>query len=293
MNLPQPLVDTDWLTAHLGADRLVVIDASWRMPGDGAARPDYERRHIPGAVFFDIDEIADPSTDLPHMLPTPASFAAAMGAFGVADDAAIVVYDDRGVFSAARVWWTFKAMGHRTVSVLDGGLKAWLDEGRPTTAQPTAPQPRLYKTRENISGVATADDVRRAAQGRDTLILDARPTARFFAQADEPRPGLRRGHIPHSRSLPFGMLTTPEGKMRRTGELEALFAERGLDERPLIATCGSGVTACVIALALAVIGREDVRVYDGSYAEWGRKENDPREFPVVVGDADQDGLRAD
>ena len=284
MTLPKPLVDTEWLAERLGSGGLVVVDGSWRMPGQGRAFDDYARRHIEGAVFFDIDAVADRLSDLPHMLPTPKAFAEAVGALGVSERSNVVVYDDQGIFSAARVWWTFRAMGHRNVAVLNGGLKVWCDDGRPVTATQTSRKPVTYRPSPRPEVVACADDVRRMSEDRSRAILDARPRARFEGRDPEPRPGLRSGHIPHSVSIPFGQLLTPEGRMRRPAELAEIFAEAGVDERPVIATCGSGVTAAVIVLALAVLGRDDVSLYDGAFAEWGRLANDATLFPVRGGE---------
>lgn len=285
MTLPTPLVETDWLADRLGRDELVVIDASWRMPGKGRARDDFDARHIAGAAFFDIDIVSDRGSDLPHMLPSPDAFAAAMSALGVSDSADIVVYDDLGIFSAARVWWTFRAMGRRNVSVLNGGLKLWLAEGRPVTGASTTRSPAAYHIPKRVGGVARAENVRRAMIERDSVILDARPSARFDGREGEPRAGLRSGHIPNSSSLPFGTLLSADGKMRPLAELAEILAAAGVDERPVIATCGSGVTAAVIVLALAALGRDDVSLYDGAFAEWGRIDNDPALFPVAGGAA--------
>lgn len=285
MTLPTPLVDVDWLAPRLGRAGLVVVDASWRMPGAGRAHDDYDKRHIDGAVFFDLDAVADPSTPLPHMLPASDVFAAAVGALGISEKDAVVVYDDQGIFSAARVWWTFRAMGHAEVAVLDGGLRAWSAAGRATVSTPTRRPATTYRAATPLARVASAADMRAASRAKTAVILDARPTERFLGAAPEPRPGLRRGHIPNAASLPFGALLTTQGKMRSLAELAEALARAGLDERPAIATCGSGVTAAVIVLALSVLGRDDVALYDGSFAEWGQETNDPALFPVATGDA--------
>lgn len=282
---PTPLVETEWLALRLGAPGLAIIDGSWRMPGKGRARDDFAARRIERAQFFDIDEIADRKTDLPHMLPSPESFAAAMRAMGVASDDAVVVYDDQGIFSAARVWWTFRAMGHRRVSVLNGGLKAWMAEGRPVGRTQTKPAASRYEAAPREGAVATSRDVAFASAEGARLILDARPRGRFEGRDPEPRPGLRQGRIPGSASLPFGETLAPDGRLLPRDELAARFAMAGLDGRPVIATCGSGVTAAVLVLALAALGREDAALYDGAFAEWGRLDNDPARFPVIQGDA--------
>lgn len=280
---PTPLVEPDWLEARLDAAELAVVDASWRLPGQGRARDDFDMRHIAGARFFDIDAVADATTGLPHMLPSPEAFAEAMSEMGVSDSDAVIVYDDKGIFSAARVWWTFRAMGHARVSVLNGGLKAWLDEGRPVVSTRIVPERGRYSAERRADAVASSRDVALASAEGARLILDARPRGRFDGADPEPRPGLRRGRIPDSASLPFSELLTADGRLLDRAALERRLAEAGLGARPVIATCGSGVTAAVIVLALAMLGREDVALYDGAFAEWGRAENDPAAFPVVGG----------
>lgn len=282
--LPKPIVSPEWLAAHLGAAGLVVIDASWRMPGKGDAREDYEKRHIPGAVFFPIDEIADRRTSLPHMLPEPKEFEAAVGALGVSEHDRIVVYDDQGLFSAARVWWTFRAMGHDDVAVLDGGLPRWMDEGRVVTAAAPSPLRKTYRAASDCSRVADHLRVRNALKSSDALVLDARPAGRFFGEDEEPRPGLRRGHMPGAANLPVSSIVTGEGRLKSRKELRALFQAAGaLDAPCVITTCGSGVTAAALSLALEVLGHPSCAVYDGSWAEWGLETNDPEEFPVEAG----------
>jgi thiosulfate/3-mercaptopyruvate sulfurtransferase len=278
---PYPLVSTEWLAANLHAPDLRVVDASWRMPGNQPARSDFEARHIPGAVFFDLDEIADHSSSLPHMLPSPGDFAAGAGALGIADQDRIVVYDDAGIFSAARVWWTFRAFGHDKVSVLDGGLPKWLAEGRAVAVGETKPAKTLYSVSAIRKAARSHDDIRAALSDGSALIIDARPAARFRGEAAEPRPGLHRGRMPGARNLPHANVLTPDGAMRPPDELRALFAAQGyLGDPPVITTCGSGVTAAVLALALERIGATKVGLYDGSWAEWGRVTNDPSRFPV-------------
>lgn len=281
---PYPLASTDWLAANLNAGGLRVVDASWRMPGNPPARHDHLQRRIPGAVFFDLDEIADCATDLPHMLPEPEAFAAEVGALGIAAQDRVIVYDDIGVFSAARVWWTFRAMGHDDVSVLDGGLPKWLREGRPADTGEAQPSPVDYSIKSSRALGRSHNDVRRAIEGRSPVILDARPAARFAGEAPEPRPGLRRGHMPGAKSLPHSTLLSADGTMSPVEDLNRFFFARGVGpETPVIATCGSGVTAAVIALALERIGHRRHGLYDGAWTEWGREENDPQVFEVVTG----------
>lgn len=284
IDFPYPLVTTDWLGAALSATDVRVIDASWRMPGAAPAFDDHKKRRIPGAVFFDLDAIADHSTGLPHMLPHQDVFAAAAGRLGVTETDRVVIYDDIGVFSAARVWWTFRVMGHDRVSVLDGGLPKWLREGRPMIADGANVDEARYQPRPSRRPVRDHDAVRAALQSKRTVILDARPAARFTGDAPEPRVGLRRGHMPGARSLPHSLLLTDEGTMKSADELRALFAARAVThDTPVIATCGSGVTAAVIALALEVLGHAEAGLYDGSWTEWGREMNDPSRFPVTSG----------
>jgi len=278
--LPTPLVSTNWLSENHGAVK--IIDASWRMPGTGNARDDYDKRHIPGAVFFDIDAVADSSTDLPHMLPSPDTFAAAVGAMGVSESDAIIVYDDAGVFSAPRVWWTFRAMGHDRVAVLNGGLKKWLAEGRPVTNELPSVAPATYTPSFNGDLVRSADDVRDALAGAAPQIIDARSNDRFIGAAPEPRAGLRSGAMPGARNAPFDQLINAGGTLKAPDALRDIFEGAGVDlAAPAITTCGSGVTAAVLALALETLGHRQWSLYDGSWAEWGKEENDRSAFPVV------------
>jgi len=279
-----PLVSTAWLAENLGRSDVKIIDASWRMPGGSPARADYDARHINGAVFFDIDAIADRSSPLPHMLPTPAAFEAAIGALGVSHNDTIIIYDDQGIFSAARVWWTFRAMGHGAVAVLDGGLPKWLGEGGSVASGPPAIATTNYKADPQPDMVSNADDIRAALNSDQPSVVDARPAARFFADAPEPRAGLRPGHMPGAHNLPFGALLNDDATMRAADEITALFTGAGADlEHPIITTCGSGVTAAVLSLALETIDHRRHSLYDGSWAHWGDKGNAERDFPVDAG----------
>lgn len=266
-----PLVSVDWLVKRLSEADLRVVDATWYMPAEN--RPglaEFEKGHIPGAVFFDIDEIADRSSDLPHMLPSPEAFAAAASGLGLTPTQRIVVYDGQGIFSAPRVWWTLRVMGFKQVAVLDGGLKAWgaaghpMETGLPTpTAVETSVEPHHHLVRDLAA-------VQAALADPDVQILDARPTARFRGEAPEPRPGLRGGHMPGACNLPWSAVVRPDGTLRSPDDLRAAFAMAGVSlERPIIATCGSGVSAAVLALALARLGVDQVPIYDGSWSEWG------------------------
>jgi thiosulfate/3-mercaptopyruvate sulfurtransferase len=275
--LDDPLVSPAWLAERLDAPDIRLIDASWFLPGDGRdAKALYAERRIPGSVFFDIDEIADTSVDLPHMLPSPEKFASRMRKLGIGDGARIIVYDNQGIFSSARVWWTFRVMGHEDVAVLDGGFPAWEAGRYPVeTGPPLAPGERHFTARVRGDLVRDFADMRRAVADGAT-ILDARPAARFRGEAPEPRPGLRSGHMPGARSVPASELVTAQGAMRAPEELRAIFDAAGMNTgRPAICTCGSGVTAAIVALALARLGRWDASIYDGAWAEWGARSDAP------------------
>lgn len=219
------------------------------------------------------------------MLPAPAQFEAAAGGLGICDLDRVVVYDDQGLFSAARVWWTFKAMGHREIAVLDGGLPAWIDAGGAVTHEATAVAAAAYRAKPEPSLVASHAQVRRALAERSSLVLDARPSGRFLGRDREPRPGLKSGAMPGAASLPYSALITADGRLKSAPELAALFAAAGADgSEAIIATCGSGVSAAILSLALEALGRTPARLYDGAWAEWGRIANDPARFPVTTGD---------
>ena len=280
---PSTLVSTDWLARHLGSPDLRLLDASFHLPDAGRdARAEYLEAHIPGARFFDIDEISDHRSDLPHMAPPVEKFMSRMRAMGLGDGHQVVVYDSVGLFSAARVWWLFRLMGKRDVAVLDGGLPKWRAEGRPLTdAAPVIRDRHMTVTRQNHL-VRDVTEVARAAKLGDHVIVDARAPERFRGEAPEPRPGLRAGHIPGARNVFYRDLLAPDGTMKPVPALRAAFEAAGVDlARPAIATCGSGVTACVLALALERMGKADWSVYDGSWAEWGMYPD----LPIARGDA--------
>ena len=268
---PKTLVSTSWLEAHLKDPDLRVIDASWYLPDQNRnGRAEYDAGHIPGARFFDIDEISDQRSGLPHMAPPPEKFISRMRAMGIGDGHQVVVYDGAGLFSAARVWWTFRLMGKMDVAVLDGGFPKWKAEGREVEDLPPVMRDRhITVTRQNHL-VKDVTQVAHAAKLREAEIIDARAAARFRGEAPEPRPGLRAGHIPGSRNLPFSTLLNPDGTMKPVAELRAAFEAAGVDlARPAITTCGSGVTAAVLSLALERIGHRNHALYDGSWSEWG------------------------
>lgn len=270
--MDNPFVTTEWLAAHLDDPDVVVVDGSWHMPNAVRnAQSEYLAGHIPGAVFFDIDSIADPDTDLPHMLPAPIDFAHMVSALGISESMTIIVYDELGLFSAPRVWWTFRVMGAKDVRILAGGGPKWRAERRPTEAGLVTRQPQIFRAEFNPDLVTDFATVRARSEDGEAQIADARPAPRFHGEVPEPRPGLRSGHIPNSLNVPVALLTEA-GQMRSPEELRQLFTDRGVDlSRPVITSCGSGITASTLALALELAGAQDVAVYDGSWTEWGSR----------------------
>ncbi len=277
MAVSDPLVSTDWLAARLGEPTMAIIDASWFMPGSGRdAAAEYAERHIPGAVYFAIDEICDRASELPHMLSAPADFAVAARRLGVRRDSQVVVYDSHSLFSAPRVWWTFRAMGHAQTSVLDGGLPKWIAEGRALESGWRTPEHGDFKARPNGALVRDLEAVRAALESGAVQVVDARSAERFAGRAPEPRAGLRSGHMPGARNLPWDGVLTADGGLADISKLRDAFESAGVDlTAPIVTTCGSGVSASVLALALARIGRADVAVYDGSWSEWGARSDTP------------------
>ena len=281
MSQVTPLVSTDWLAEALGRPGIVVLDATYHLPNvPRDARAEYAREHVPGALFFDVDGISDPNSDLPHMLPSAAEFARVAEALGIGDDDHVIAYDTYGLMSAARPWWMFRIFGHDKVSVLDGGLAKWKREGRPLADTASKPASgKRFTARFRADLVRSKDQVLANLRGHTEQVLDARAAARFQGTAPEPRQGLRSGHIPGSRNLPFNRLLDPADQtMLPPEKLKALFAEAGIDPaKPIVTSCGSGVTACVLALGLERIGARNVAIYDGSWSEWGQPGNTPVE----------------
>ena len=281
---PEALVSTEWLAAHLSDPHVRVLDSSFKQPGiTPTARQDYDSGHIPGAVFFDIDDVAQPGTSLPHMIPSPELFARKMAERGIGNDDRVIVYDANGLSSAGRAWWMMRLFGHDNVALLDGGLPKWRAEGRPLEATAPAIQQRQFTARFRPELVRDIASIRANLASHAEQVVDARAVGRFDGTAEETWPGRRRGHIPGSRNLPFDLVTDPKTKQLRSAEeLRRLFAEAVVAlDKPIVTSCGSGVTACALAFGLHLIGRSDVAIYDGSWSEWGL----PGDTPIETGPA--------
>ena len=268
---PKTLVSTDWLAAHLKDPDLRVLDASWYLPDAGRnAKAEYTAAHIPGARFFDLEEISDQRSALPHMAPPPEKFISRLRAMGVGDGHQVVIYDGAGLFSAARVWWLFRLMGKTNVAVLDGGLPKWLAQGRDVEDMPPVLRDRHMTVSRQNQLVKDVTQVAHAAKLGEAEIIDARSAPRFRGDTPEPRAGLRAGHIPGSKNVPYSALLNGDGTMKSVPELRSVFESAGVNlTKPAITTCGSGVTAAVLSLALERIGHRNHALYDGSWAEWG------------------------
>ena len=272
------LVSTEWLEAELGAPALSIVDATTFLPGSGRdARAEYEAAHIPGAVFVDIEAVSDPDSPLPHTLPSAAHFAAQMERLGLGSGDRFVVYDNSPIHSSARIWWMLKKFGAADVAILDGGLQKWMAEGRPFDIGRDRPCHVHFQARfEDAAAIDKAGVLALVGSGSHEIV-DARPAARFAGDSGEPRPGLSSGHIPGSRSAPQGAFFNADNTWKRGAELRALFDAAGVDlARPMVTSCGSGVTAAVILFGAHLLGKDDVRIYDGSWSEWGADPATPK-----------------
>ena len=272
------VVQPEWLIQHLGDPDLSIVDGSWYLPVHNRdARTEFDAGHIPGAVLFDQDAVVDPDSDLPHALPTPEVFERHAGAMGISRDDTIVVYDGPGMFSGPRVWWLFHVMGAENVFLLDGGFDNWKKNGHPVTSEPTTKAPTTFKSRFDASKVASFADMRRIVEDLSSQIADARPAGRFTGDEPEPRPGMRSGHMPGARSVPVTTLSSG-GYLKDLDGLRRALADGGVDPgKPVVTSCGSGVTAAVISLALASLGAADHKLYDGSWSQWGSRDDTPVE----------------
>ena len=273
-----PLVNTDWLAAHLDDPKVKVVDATFKLPGVlPLPKDDYLAAHIPGAVFFDVDAVSDHSSPLPHMFPTAEQFGRDVGALGIGNGDTVVLYDSGGWVAAPRAWWMFLSYGHRDVRIVDGGLKKWRAEGRPVESGEVKAKPATFKASYDAGRVRSIQQMVANVESRAEQVIDARAGERFEGRVVEPRPGLRSGHIPGARSLPYNNLfDAATGAMKPLDELRKAFAGAGVDmARPIVTSCGSGVSAAVLTLALYRLGVEDSALYDGSWAEWGVLDGPP------------------
>jgi thiosulfate/3-mercaptopyruvate sulfurtransferase len=274
------LVTSAWLETHLSDPDLVILDSSWYLPDMGrAAKAEFEAAHIPGALFADIDALSDQTSKLPHMLPPPETFERSMAALGISNDHRVVAYDGAGLFSAARIWWMFRAMGHDRVALLDGGFPKWTAEGRPTQADARTPSRTTFRANFDPDFVWSADQVQANLATHRAQIIDARGADRFHAREPEARPGVRGGHIPGSKNIPYRSLLSDDGTFKSDDELRGVFENARVDlAQPIATSCGSGVTAAILSFGLFRLGIDPVALYDGSWTEWGGRTDLPLEI---------------
>jgi thiosulfate/3-mercaptopyruvate sulfurtransferase len=271
------LVSTEWLADHLNDKNVVVVDGSYLVLQKRDAHAEYRAGHIPGAAFFDVDKVADHSSELPHMLPGPTQFGEAVSALGIGNDTTVIIYDSIGLYSAPRVWWTFRILGAKNAYILDGGLPKWKAEGRSLETGESKRSPQKFHAEMNVGAVATLADMRMAVADKSAQIVDARSAERFAGKAPEPRPGLRSGHIPGAFNVPFDRVLD-NGNLASRERVEAAFRNAGVDlDKPIITSCGSGMTAAILTFALDSIGRTAKGLYDGSWTEWGGRPDLPVE----------------
>jgi len=274
-----PLKSTEWLAKNLGKNELIILDASYHLPdAKRVARKEYETAHIPGAQFFDIEKIADPNASQPHTLPRPKDFGVAVGALGVSNSSKVVIYDNSDIRTAARAWWMFRIMGHRNVYVLSGGMQRWQAQNKKLQKGTYQAETEFYKGIINTSFYFTKEDVLKNLETKEYQIVDARAAGRFQGTLPEPREGMRAGHIPDALNLPYSSLYAPDGALLNTASLSEKINEAGIDlNKPIATSCGSGITACCLALAFACLGKWDTAIYDGSWSEWGADSSLPLE----------------
>jgi thiosulfate/3-mercaptopyruvate sulfurtransferase len=280
LSLPTPLVSTAWLAEHLGHPQLRIVDASWYLPTMGRnGRAEFEATHIPGAIYGDLEQLADEHAAYPHTLPAPEVLAARLGALGLTDGTTIVVYDGSGQhFSAPRLWWMLRTMGHDQVAVLDGGLVAWQQEGRPVTSERTSYAPGTFTAHFNAARWRDLNDMRATIAARDAQVVDARSAGRFTGTEAEPRAGVRGGHMPGAKNVHYASLVNADGRMKDADDLRATFEKAGVNlSAPIAASCGTGITACAVLLGLDVLGATNTSLYDGSWTEWGSQPDTPVE----------------
>jgi thiosulfate/3-mercaptopyruvate sulfurtransferase len=279
----ESLVTTQWLAQEMGATDLRIVDATYFLTDHGRnARAEFEAAHIPGAVFFDIDDVSDTNSALPHMLPSQEKFASRCQALGLGDGCRVVVYDNSPLRSAARAWWMFRVFGQHQVAILDGGLAAWTGEGRDVEDGKQIVRHRHFTVWQDKSGVRSIDDVRTLLTNGAEQIVDARSSGRFNGTEAEPRAGVKSGHMPDAKNVPAGSLLTADGHYKSVDEIKAIFADAGVDAtKPVVTTCGSGITACILTFGLHLLGKKDVAVYDGSWAEWGSHADTPIVNPAA------------